>query len=158
MKTVFIIDTSSLLELHHFPDDIFPSIWKELDQLVQAGEMLAPHEVKREIERGHDEIVKWVKEHPRAFINLDAEQARHLDSLISEFPAMSGADKTGPFADPLVVAMAMSMGTASDRLPVVVTEETPRGPGSLKIPNLCQRYGIQYVNLHGLLRKRQIRL
>ena len=158
MKSVFVIDTSSLLELHHIPEDIFPSIWKELDKLIDAGELVAPHEVRREVEKGQDEIVKWAKSHSHLFKMLDVEQGRHLGTVIQDFPTMAGASHTGPFADPLVVALAMSLKSASGSSPVVVTEEVPRGPGSTKIPNLCQRYGISCVNLHGLLRVRRIRL
>ena len=51
-KTVYCIDTSSLINLKPYRRDIFPTIWKKLENMIKNGELIAPLEVYGEIEVG----------------------------------------------------------------------------------------------------------
>jgi len=57
--------------------------------------------------------------------------------------------RLGPvFADPVIVALALARSRSGDGNDYfVVTEESMRGPGSLKIPNLCQPFDLSCIRL-----------
>jgi hypothetical protein len=74
---VYCIDTSSLIELKiKYPREVFPTLWEKMEELIQNGQIIAPIEVKKEIEKGDDELKKWVrgKKRNRMFIKPDENQ------------------------------------------------------------------------------------
>jgi hypothetical protein len=136
MNGQYSVDTSSLIELKHFPRDVFGSVWDTLEELIKAKRLFAPHEVFRELQKGDDEIFKWAKAQPGLFVDLDAVQGTLLADLLARFPAMAAPAKVGPHADPLVVALARSRLDSDGSGCHVVTEEKLKGAGSVKIPNV----------------------
>ena len=49
-KNYYIIDASSLIELErNNPIDIFPSVWKSLENLIKQGYLISHKEVYKEI-------------------------------------------------------------------------------------------------------------
>ena len=58
----YCLDTSVLIELQRgtYRRAVFPGIWEDLEQLVVDGRMVAPREVRRELEDARDELTTWV--------------------------------------------------------------------------------------------------
>lgn len=145
---IFVFDTSSLIKLKHFYPNIFESIWKGLGNMVASNNLISTREVWRELE-GQDQgrhVNQWVKDNKSIFttpqpeeLNFVAEifRVRHFHTLIGDQQRLKGT----PVADPFVIACAkVNNGT-------VVTEEVIK-PNAAKIPNVCQKFDVDCINLH----------
>lgn len=70
----YCIDTSSLLDgwVRHYPPDVFPSFWKNLEGMIEVGELIAPDEVLRELAKKEgDTLHQWAKQQGGLFYPLD---------------------------------------------------------------------------------------
>jgi Domain of unknown function (DUF4411) len=103
------------------------------------------------LERRDDELVEWSKARVELFVDPDEAQTRWLEELLRRFPTLVDPDRVGPFADPWVVALALHLNSSGDDRWIVVTEEQPRGTGSTKIPDICNAFGLECINLIGFL-------
>jgi len=139
----YSMDTSALIDLKYlYPQDIFPTLWAELEKKVRSGNVIAPKEVFNEITKRDDELSKWAKKHKGMFKDLNAEQLKMVQKILAKRPDLVDIGKETPDADPFVVALAMTGGD------YVVTSEKPRNPGGRsKIPDVCEDFGIRWMPL-----------
>lgn len=143
---VYCVDTSALIDLPiHYPRSVFgDTVWRSLEHLISARRLRVPREVRRELgKREGDEIYRWVKARPTMIVGPDAHEQRLLREIMERYPDWVDHETTLPVADPVLIALARSYNPTG----IVVTHERPRGPGALKIPNVCQHYGIQWMTL-----------
>lgn len=150
---IYVFDTSSLSRLKHFYPAVFKTIWTGLDNLVQSGSLISTREVLNEIERGEADphVNQWLKARKEIFTTPTADEMRfvasifqvaHFRSLIGEKQRLAGT----PVADPFVIACAkIRQGT-------VVTEERLK-PNAAKIPNVCDHFGVPYLNLEQFMQE-----
>lgn len=158
---VYCIDTSSLIELKiKYPREVFPTLWEKMEELIQSGRIIAPIEVKKEIEKGDDELKKWVrgKKRNRMFIKPDENQVMKVKEILKDFPFLAKPDKPDePNADPWLFAVVLvKIEEEKERLIqynsyIIVTEESQRKPK--KIPAVCKEIGIVSINLIGLFKE-----
>ena len=74
-KNYYVIDSCSLIELNRkYPIDIFPTVWKKVEILIDNGFLVSPKEVLKEIEKGDDNLKEWAKKQTKLFKNLSARQ------------------------------------------------------------------------------------
>ena len=150
---IYCSDASSLIDLNrHYKRSIFPGVWGKIEELAQEGRLIAPDEVRWEVERGDDELVPWVKKNRKMFRKLDQDQADVARDVIAHFPNLAKPGKFGPAADPFVVALAQVEDKRQSRSLlqqqfrcVVVTQEGRHG-----IPAACNHYSLIWVSLLGL--------
>lgn len=144
---IYVYDTSSFRALQHFYPKIFKTIWQNLDEMVSSGELISTKEVFTELNNQNvsQEILDWAKLNKSIFqtpqpneLSFVAQifQVSHFQALISKQAALRGT----PVADPFVIACAKIHNA------VVVTEEQFK-PNAAKIPNVCQHFGINCINL-----------
>jgi Domain of unknown function (DUF4411) len=159
VPSVYVVDTSSLFELKKFPEDVFPTLWVHLDVVIGGGRLIAPREVFREVDRGDDEVRDWARARPTMFVDLDTPTGECLEEVLGQFEPLRDPVRLGPvFADPLIVALCLARSRADQaNAYFVVTEESLRGPGSLRIPNLCQPFGLTAIKLVELFRREGFR-
>ena len=144
---IYVFDTSSLSILfrNYFPKN-FPSLWEKIDALCLAGRIVSTREVRYELEEwDHTHAQDWVKKNKEMFpAPLDAEGEivkdifanPHLQANVDEKKLRRG----GKHADPFVIAKA------KDNSATVVTEEKYK-PNAVTIPNICELFDIQCINL-----------
>src|ERR1700730_11489968 len=118
----------------------FRPLWSRVADLIAAGQLVAPEEVRREIEAGQDELVGWIGQNPELFVPTTPQLVEMTMSLVRKYRDLAGLEKAKLHADPWVIALAL---TRSDLLRegVVVADESPRRPTS--IPSVCQAEGIE---------------
>ncbi len=154
---VYCIDTSSLVDLHRFyPGARFPTLWDRLERLIGEARLLAPREVRRELEAREDELTVWIREHAVMFVDPDFGQIEAVSEILARFQGLLDPEKEGPEADPWVVALPVSRARTHGSVPtewVVVTQERGRGPQSPRprIPDVCGHYGLRSINLLDLI-------
>lgn len=150
----YCIDTSSLIDLWRraYPRDVFAGLWKNIENLVAQGRLIAPREVKRELAKRDDALLKWANSHRHMFKSLDAQQAALVKQIQGKFPKLVDPNKETPDADPFVVALAISRGF------LVVSSEIPANPGAdPKIPDVCKVYKVVHLDLLEFFRKEKWR-
>ena len=156
-RTVYCIDTSALIDLKAlYPEEVFPGVWAELDKLIEAGRMIAPKEVQKEIKKWDTWLYRWASKHKRMFAKLDKDQVRCVSELLSVFPDLPDPKKRTPDADPFLVALALGRKRKDKQYLfktkyVVVTQEKYKHQGKPKIPNACEHYRIEWIPLTELL-------
>jgi hypothetical protein len=145
----YVIDTSALIDLKPYPRDIFKTLWENLETLIREGNMIAPTEVLEELRRQRDDLLEWVKK-SRFVVDLEPEQLAFVAEIERDFPDLVDKDKTTPEADPFVIALARAKGWK-----VVSQEKAAKPRARPKIPDVCPRYGVEYLSLFDFFREKK---
>lgn len=152
-KNIYIIDTSSLIELNRYPRVSFPGLWQDLEKLVKSGRLISTREVLEEVNRYDDEIANWCRRNKALFLD-NPEIQKKAHEIAQQFPKL--IDPSKPIdADPFVIATALvartrERSTLVKRNVIVVTEEVEKG-GKTNIPSVCKSLNIEYINFLGLI-------
>jgi len=160
---IYIIDTSSLIEMkNRYPKKNFPSLWEKIEELISKNRLISPLEVRKEIERGDDELSKWVKNKKinRMFIKPDRLQMEKAKEIINKYDPLAQVEKPDNLnADPYLIALALVKKELSKKELVamklfdknsvaidyiIITEESIK-PN--KIPYICKDLGINCIKL-----------
>ena len=153
----YALDSNTLSQVYRFYyKDRFPSFWDRFNELVSSGRASSVSEVEAEMIRfwGLNEAVRELKRlYPRFFAIPSHEERQFVAWILTmpRFSSLIGAKaitKGTPVADPFLIAKA----GASARDMIVVTEETFR-PNAAKIPNVCEHFGIECINLRQLMER-----
>jgi len=152
-KNYYVIDTSSLVELKKFPDDVFPTLWKKIEGLINMGFMISPKEVLKELSVQDDSLKKWAQKQKKLFRELDASQIKIVKEILVKYPSLAKSDSETPCADPFVIALAIEYTRDPQRTldpsvqkRIVVSEERLRGT-RVRIPLVCKEYGIECTTM-----------
>lgn len=152
--TTFCLDTCVYIESWHrrYPIDIFPSFWQKLDEWAEEGLILSTEEVRLEIEKVDDDLLEWIKGRKHFFRPLDVEVQEIVSAILNDFPKLVSVGKNRSAADPWVIAQAKVTSS------IVVTEELPSENAKRpKIPNVCNHFGVQFVNTLELIRRMELK-
>ena len=150
----YVIDSSSLIELNRrYPIDVFPTLWKNMDKLIEKGFLISHKEVLKEISVMDDSLKKWAKKQKKFFKELDETQMEIVRQILVKYPSLAKSDSETAAADPFVIALAVEMGSSSQQTlyptikgRIIVTEEKLRG-NKVKIPFVCKDYNIECINI-----------
>jgi len=131
-----------------YPPDVFPTVWEHLRRLANVGKIVSSEEVFRELERKEDELFAWAKRYKGMFLPLDDAVQASVTEIMAAFPRLVDGRLGKSFADPFVIATAR----VTER--VVITGERPTGKVQRpKIPDVCQHFGVECINLVELFRR-----
>ena len=152
MKALYVIDTSAWINLKNvYPEEIFPSMWRKIDNLISEKRVLSPRIVRDEIDRGDDKLTKWVKTHSHIFVNTD-NLIPQVQKILREHPTLIKRDAKYEDADPHVIALAASHKNDIDGLsPIIVTEENQERTSG--IPYVAQDKGISSHKLLEMIQR-----
>jgi len=154
VNIIYCIDTSSLIELKEkYPQTIFTNLWNNIDELIQKGRIIAPVEVKKEIEKGDDELKSWVKNKRRnkMFIKPDKFQFEKAKEILSKYTFLAKSDKVDDVnADPWLISLVVKKLDEEKEILfknqyIIVTEESQIR--SNRIPTVCKQINIECINL-----------
>ena len=152
----YIMDSSSLIDLNrHNPIDVFPSVWKNMESLIDNGFLVAPSEVLKEITERDDQLAKWAKEQNSFFRDPTEKQIEIVKDILKSYPSMVREDRKYD-ADPCVIALAIEMRTNKQQTliqikQVVGIEEKLRGE-KIRIPFVCQKYRVDSIDIIEMFR------
>lgn len=148
---IYVFDTSSFRVLKNFYPPRFPTLWKNVGLMMEAGDLISVREVARELKDfGEDDLLKSLaRKHKAIFLAPDGDEQAfvqrifskpHFRALISQRALLQGK----PVADPFVIA------AAAIREGTVVTQEALK-PNAAKIPNVCRAFDVPYLNLEDFM-------
>ena len=147
----YSIDSSSLIHAwwRAYPPENFASFWGRLDEMIDAGIIVASVEVHNELKKKDDEIHAWCKKRSRNFcVEIDEVQQDHLAHILGTYPRLVDTVKGRSEGDPFVIALARSFDVPL----CVISQEGPGKKNSPKIPDVCQAENIQCLNLVDFIR------
>jgi len=155
----YVIDSSSLIELNRrYPIDVFPNLWKKVEELINKGFLVSPEEVRKEILVLDDSLKSWITKQKRLFKPLTPNQIEIVKEIVKKYPSLAEVEKEIPAADPFVIALAVDLTNDSQKTLVetvkgriIVTEERLRG-NRIRIPLVCKDYKIDCINMIDLCR------
>jgi hypothetical protein len=163
--TRFILDASVFIQAYryYYHFDIAPGFWNALIQHASTGVLLTIDRVKDEIDEGKDELAKWVNGHFHDWLENTSDagvlaaygeviqwamaQSQYTDAAKAEFADAENADAW-------VVAYAKAKGC------VVVTQEkpAPQSKRKVKVPDVCNAFGVMWIDTFVMMRRLGIRL
>ena len=154
MDAIYFVDTSEWINLNRrYPNDVFPNLWRNVEDLISKGRILAPSEVLDEIERGYDELVEWCKKHQKMFRGTSALTGR-VQEIIKNHPTLVNPNATHESADPYIIALAMSyMRGISGLVPIIVTDENVSKES--RIPYVARANGVQTCKLMEMFQREE---
>ena len=161
-ETTYVLDANVFIESakNHYAFDIAPRFWEALILHSNGGRIQSIDRVKAEIDRMKDQLADWAeKQFPHAFASTDdgaviaafgnlmnwvQAQAQYKDEAKAEFATV---------ADGWLIAYAMTSGR------IVVTHEqlNPHIRRKVPIPNICQEFGVPFINSFEMLRHLGVR-
>lgn len=147
----YVFDNSPLSALfRNYYRRRFPSLWQRFDDLIESGDIVSTREVRREIEDGPVENLReWAVQNSGLFRIPNAEEGafvariyavRHFQQNIERQKMLKG----GRNADSFVIAKA-----AVTQRTVVTMEKRRRD--AVKIPNICDHFGIPCMTLEDFM-------
>lgn len=157
---VLLLDTNVFIEAakRYYAFDIVPGFWDMLIAKAKDGHILSIDRVKEELLRGRDELSKWANGQFHSHFASTKDQAvldvyREIIQWAYNQPQFEeGAKKDFARADN---ADAWLVAYAKAKRCVVVTEEkfNPDIKRKIPIPNVCQAFGMCYVDTFEMLRQ-----
>lgn len=156
----FVLDTNVFVEAarRYYAFDIAPAFWEQLESQARAGRLQSIDRVKDELARGKDELAQWANGQFHAYFASTASQdlLRAYGEIMNwayaqtQFSANAKADFAQvDNADAWVVAYAKAKGCV-----VVTHEQYDRNiRRKIPIPNVCQAFGVSYVDTFEMLRQ-----
>ncbi len=154
----YVLDANVFIQSHrmHYAFDICPGFWSALKRQHDLGKVCSIDKVKAELIEEGDQLAAWVKNAaPEAFFRetADANVINVFSKLVnwaqtqSQFTPEAKAE-FATVADAWLVAFARVNG-----LTVVTHEEyAPQAKRSIKIPNVCVEFGVNYCSTFEMLR------
>jgi hypothetical protein len=144
-RNCYVLDSSVWIDAWRgYPPDIpvFAPIWNGIDALIGRKVLVSPEDVKEELERGADALIKYLKQRSGLFYPLDAELQASLIDVVAQYElADPNSDKNR--ADPIVVALGRV------KKATVVSNEHPSKTlgkgGRPRIPDACAGLGIRCI-------------
>lgn len=162
---VYILDSNVFIEAknRYYAFDIVPGFWQALIDLARTGQVQSIDRVKAEIDRGDDDLKAWANSSFNFwFASTDDVEVTYAYRRIIEWankdkqfggPAKAEISR-GDNADAWLVAYALSKGCV-----VVTHEQYDRfAKTRIPIPNVCQAFGVQWVDVYQMLRALHVKL
>ncbi len=155
-RAKYVIDTSSLIELSEtYPRDLFEPLWKQVEALIESGELISCEDVFIELEAQEDRLHQWAKvQRDRGFFRaIDSSVQVKVKAILQSHENLLDWKRRASSADGFVIAQALVEGCS------VVTEETPSGgPHKSKMPDVCRAYAVRCLTVLEMLRETGFRL
>lgn len=156
----YIFDTNIFIRSkNEMPIDLWPSFWTKVARMISSGQIFSNIQVKEEIEKGNDELTRWMK----AYAPSEFYIANDVDVMSKYADVQNWASSNKGYLPDAVkefaqVADAFLVATASAKGHTLVTNETadPKCKRRVKIPDVCNAIGVRYCDLNTVLRELEI--
>lgn len=129
----------------------YPEFWQFLTVKLEAGIILSAESVYRELVKGDDYLATWCKSRKQTGLNTPAmgdvqQQYRLITDFVENEPKYARYHKTEFYsgADCWLIAHAKAdNGT-------VVTHETEREYGKIKVNSVCSKMNVRWIDVYRL--------
>ncbi|MBX7174426.1 MAG: DUF4411 family protein [Pyrinomonadaceae bacterium] len=148
---IYCIDTSSLIHgwNEKYPPEVFTSLWNDIENLINSGDLVSTEEVLTELTAGNDDLSVWASKQTNFFLPLDGKIQVEAANILAD-PINSKVIDTRKVgkneADIWVIA------TAKVNNLTVITDEKYVQPidvpnaRKISIRNVCENINIPHLN------------
>jgi predicted nucleic acid-binding protein len=149
--TVYIIDTNIVIDIARriHPPRIRDEARAIVERLVGEGTVISHREVFLELQDGAkpgDTPFNWARTNSAIFREVTEQQEAHVLAVLADHPGLADPKKTGPDADPWLVALALETGG------VVVTGDGSTGrSGRTQVKDVCDALDIRCIDVDEFL-------
>jgi len=154
-KRVYCFDTSAFVTLSRTSENVIEmpqTLWKQLEKMMKAGEIISHRLVFDEISSGTknpDFITKWVADKQGYFLPRTDAQIAQIPQIVQKFPGLIEYQQEREQVDPWLIALAIEKSKEGNlfevHVCVVVSQENPRS--SKKIPEACKAFRVEHLSL-----------
>lgn len=165
MVEKFLVDANSFIAPYrqYYAFDLVPSYWEELTAKAETGRIVLLDMVKAEIDKGEDELTKWLDNTTDFVIcnHVSPDIIQKYQEVLQYVQTCGLYKETalqtwapGNVADPWLIAAASVRGYT------IITSEVPssglsnKTPNkSAKIPDVAKAFGVKTENLFYMMRQ-----
>jgi len=160
----YVLDTNIFIEAHRasYPMDVFPTYWVKIKGLAEAGVICSIDKVKHELYQNDDALKDWCKQYMSDAFFQDSTTALGEYSQIVKWAysklnipyTQSALDifMEAEEADAFLAAFAKK-----HQLTLVTNEvSAPDSKRSVKLPDVCDTFGISVISPLQMLRNLKI--
>lgn len=156
----FVLDANVFISANnkYYAPDLCAEFWRRLADCNRAKTVFSIDKVYDELMRHEDELSAWSRKNRSMFVSTRDEQIEKKYADMAEWVKRErhavALEEFSDAADGWLAAYASVTGAT------LVTHEQP-APDSLnhvKIPDVCEKFDISYVNTFAMLRRLEIRL
>jgi Domain of unknown function (DUF4411) len=154
----YCIDTNVIVSFlsdsddEYYGADIFPDHWSQIETMITNGEIVAPRQVERELERHatkRERLGPWLRVRGYMFRDVDTDAQLDLAKrIVNVYPAYAASENY--LGDLEVITLAGALGLSVISLEAPNQQSGKRRP---KIPNVCEEFGVGCMSVAGLLRE-----
>jgi len=150
----YVLDTNVFINMQRlYPPDVVSSLWVKMAELIDDGIAISCSEVFDELSIGSDDLIEWVKLRGNSFVISDASVQEEVRDILLKHPNLVVGTRKANNADPFVIALAKKTRCT------LVSDETRAGANNpVKIPNVCDAYGIKLIKFVDFLREMKINI
>jgi hypothetical protein len=147
----YILDTNIVIDVTRriYPQRLRDEAREICERLMNDGSLVSHKEVLLELKAGAkpgDVPLAWAQAHSAIFLEVTEAQESHLAAVLADHPDLVDPKKTGPDADPFLVALALEIGG------VVVSGDGSTGrSGKKQVKDVCDSYGIRCIGVDEFL-------
>lgn len=163
MLTQFVLDTNVFIGAYRFyyAFDIAPGFWVKLLAKAECGIIVSIEQVLDEILRGHnpnspeepDELSQWAtSEFIPYFERVDTEVITAYTDIVN-WVAQSDSYSDAAKQEFASVADGWLIAYARAKEACLVTHEKEKRKGKVPIPDVCDQFGVEYINTYEMMRR-----
>ena len=150
----YVIDTNALRTFFRFYyRQVTPELYDNLDRMIENKDLLSVKEVYNEMERQHkkdSDILKELKNIKHIFLEPTNEEEINIVQDIYKNINFRNNIKEKNILNGRPVADAFLVAKAKIENAVLITSEK-FSPNAAKIPNMCAKYAVEYINYEQFL-------
>lgn len=150
----FLLDSNTFIQAKnsYYSMAICPGFWDWLLHSNTEHGVCSIDLVKKELDRGDDDLTKWAQNNSHIFLPVSDEKTQQIFKEVADYVMSSGFKEAvkNDFlggADPWLIAKAKATDT------IIVTHEQYNEEAKRKIfiPNICQQFNVPYINTFEML-------
>lgn len=160
-QNIYCIDASSLVNIFRhvgipyppYPEDVFPSLWEKLSNLIKQGRIISHITVYNKLKDKGDKLAEWCKINKKIFKDIDECQLEKIEEIRTKYDRQYWQiqiDREGDeWEDPWIIALAICEEA------LIVTDEKNT---SNRIPYIANHFSIKSINLMNFFREIDLKL
>lgn len=161
---IYLLDSNIFVEAKnfHYPFDSFPGFWSWLKSDLSAGTLTSIKPILAEISQGNDELKEWVEaiKECGCFLPIDDALTQQKYTDIANWTFDSKRIFSQPAREEFLrVADSWLVAKAAALDATIVTREIydKNCKRRIKIPNVCEDFGVEYIDTVELIRRKGIK-
>lgn len=146
----YILDSNTFIEAknRYYGMNVCPGFWDWLLLSNTHGHLYSIEMVKKELEKGNDDLNQWAKNNSQLFVKESDLETQNSYGEIAAYAMSLENLNAGAQEEFLRVADSWLIAKAKSTGSTLVTHEqlNPNTKKKILMPNVCEEFGIKWMN------------